>query len=131
MGNGAATSDGRNWAAAHRGRIGQKREDTTESAWSGPQQARGRTGGDLAQVAQRAMSGVPAGIGQHTHEFDAPCDRTVNWEQEVHLVTHTREFNDHQQGGGLFSDQPQFLTVQQASKLLRVSTWALYQVIRD
>jgi excisionase family DNA binding protein len=45
-------------------------------------------------------------------------------------VTHTREFNDHQQVGGLFSDQPQFLTVQQASKLLRVSTWALYQVIR-
>ena len=45
-------------------------------------------------------------------------------------MTHTREFNDYQQVGGLFSDQPQFLTVQQASKLLRVSTWALYQVIR-
>jgi len=27
-------------------------------------------------------------------------------------------------------DQPQFLTVQQASKLLRVSTWVLYQAIR-
>jgi excisionase family DNA binding protein len=30
----------------------------------------------------------------------------------------------------LLADQPPFLTVQQASKLLRVSTWVLYQAIR-
>jgi excisionase family DNA binding protein len=30
----------------------------------------------------------------------------------------------------VLSDQPPFLTVQQASKLLRVSTWVLYQAIR-
>ena len=31
----------------------------------------------------------------------------------------------------LLSDQPPFLTVQQASKLLHVSTWSLYQAIRS
>lgn len=31
----------------------------------------------------------------------------------------------------LLSDQPPFLTVQQASKLLHVSTWSLYQSIRS
>jgi excisionase family DNA binding protein len=32
--------------------------------------------------------------------------------------------------GVLLGDQPQFLAVAQASKLLRVSTWLLYQAIR-
>jgi excisionase family DNA binding protein len=31
----------------------------------------------------------------------------------------------------MLSDQPPFLTVQQASKLLHVSTWAVYQSIRS
>jgi excisionase family DNA binding protein len=31
----------------------------------------------------------------------------------------------------MLSDQPPFLTVQQASKLLHVSTWAVYQAIRS
>src|SRR5438105_15603863 len=31
----------------------------------------------------------------------------------------------------MLSDQPPFLTVRQASKLLHVSTWALYQAIRS
>ena len=45
-------------------------------------------------------------------------------------MTDTYELSNSQRSGGLLLDQPQFLTVQQASKLLRVSTWALYQVIR-
>jgi excisionase family DNA binding protein len=36
-----------------------------------------------------------------------------------------------QKNSVFLSDQPEFLTVLQASKLLRVSTWAVYQVIRS
>jgi excisionase family DNA binding protein len=39
--------------------------------------------------------------------------------------------SNHETVADFLLDQPPFLTVLQASKLLRVSTWALYQVIRS
>ena len=45
------------------------------------------------------------------------------------MIDHSSTFHDAG-SNTLLSDQPPFLTVQQASKLLRVSTWVLYQAIR-
>src|SRR6476661_4436622 len=42
----------------------------------------------------------------------------------------TTDQTDHQSIAVPLGDQPQFLTVAQASKLLRISTWVLYQAIR-
>src|SRR5690349_9222331 len=45
-------------------------------------------------------------------------------------MTPTIDRQEHESTGPLLGDQPEFLTVGQASKLLRVSTWVLYQSIR-
>ena len=45
-------------------------------------------------------------------------------------MTLTTDKTEHQSIPVPLEDQPQFLTVQQASRLLQVSTWVLYQAIR-
>ena len=50
--------------------------------------------------------------------------------KEVALMTLTTDKTEHQSIPVPLGDQPQFLTVQQASKLLQVSTWVVYQAIR-
>ncbi len=50
--------------------------------------------------------------------------------KEIALMTLTTDQTEHQSIAVPLGDQPPFLTVQQASKLLQVSTWVLYQAIR-
>ena len=45
-------------------------------------------------------------------------------------MTLTTDWSGHESIAVPLGDQPQFLTVQQASKLLQVSTWVLYQAVR-